>query len=153
SGHLLMIAHFLLSGYLFAWVLIGIDPGPKKWSPLMLLVILFATVSFHAFFGVILTGSQTLLAPNFFQALQLPWLTSPIKDQVTAGEIAWGVGELPTLILALLVARAWFRSDGAEAARRDRKADRDGDADLVAYNAMLTRRRESFADLDRREDS
>src|SRR5580765_4231479 len=153
TGHLLMLAHFLLTGYLFTWVLIGIDPGPKKWSPLLLLVILFATVSFHAFFGVILTGSQTLLAPGFFQALQLPWLTDPIKDQVTAGEIAWGVGELPTLILALLVARAWMRSDGAEAVRRDRQADRDGDAELTAYNEMLAQRRASFQHGDRREDS
>ena len=33
TGHMLMVIHFLLTGYLFAWVLIGIDPGPPKWSP------------------------------------------------------------------------------------------------------------------------
>ena len=33
TGHVLMIVHFLLTGYLFAWVLIGVDPGPPKWSP------------------------------------------------------------------------------------------------------------------------
>ena len=65
TGHLLMLAHFLLTGYLFTWVLIGIDPGVPRWSPLLLLVILFATISFHAFFGVSLTGSETLLAPDF----------------------------------------------------------------------------------------
>ena len=40
DGHLLMVAHFLLTGYLFTWVLIGIDPGVPRWNPLMLLVIL-----------------------------------------------------------------------------------------------------------------
>ena len=40
TGHVLMMVHFLLTGYLFVWVLIGIDPGPKKWPPLMLLVVL-----------------------------------------------------------------------------------------------------------------
>ena len=29
TGHLLMMAHFMLTGYLFVWVLIGIDPGPR----------------------------------------------------------------------------------------------------------------------------
>ena len=67
-----MMAHFLLTGYLFVWVLIGIDPGVPRWSPLMLLVILFATISFHAFFGVALTSSESLLAPDFFAQVNLP---------------------------------------------------------------------------------
>ena len=64
TGHVLMTVHFLLSGSLFAWVLVGTDPGPKRWPPLILLVILFATISFHAFLGVVITGSNSLLAPQ-----------------------------------------------------------------------------------------
>jgi putative copper resistance protein D len=60
TGHVLMTTHFLLAGYLFAWVLVGIDPGPKRWPPVMLLLILFGTISFHAFFGVALTSGTTL---------------------------------------------------------------------------------------------
>ena len=142
TGHLLMMAHFLLTGYLFVWVLIGIDPGPPRWSPLMLLVILFATISFHAFFGVALTGSETLLAPDFFLQLNLPWGPDPLADQHRAGEIAWGVGEAPTLILAVIVAVQWFRADEKESLRKDRQADRDGDAELRAYNEHLARLRE-----------
>jgi cytochrome c oxidase assembly factor CtaG len=142
TGHLLMMAHFLLTGYLFVWVMVGIDPGPRRWSPLMLLVILFATVSFHAFFGVALTGSSTLLAPDFFQALGLPWAPAPLADQRTAGEIAWGVGEGPTLVLAVVVAVQWFRSETRDAVRQDRQADRDGDAELTAYNEHLARLRD-----------
>lgn len=141
TGHLLMMGHFFITGYLFTWVLIGIDPGPRRWSPLLLLVVLFVTVSFHAFFGVILTGTEFLLAPDFFGQLNLPWLPDPWLDQYRAGEIAWGVGELPTLILALMVARNWVKSDQAETKRKDRQARRDGDAELVAYNAMLAERR------------
>jgi cytochrome c oxidase assembly factor CtaG/putative copper export protein len=142
TGHLLMMAHFLLTGYLFVWVMIGIDPGPRRWSPLMLLVILFATVSFHAFFGVALTGSSSLLAPDFFQALGLPWSPDALADQRTAGEIAWGVGEGPTLVLAVVVAVQWFRSETRDAVRQDRQADRDGDAELIAYNERLARLRD-----------
>ncbi|KRF28186.1 cytochrome c oxidase assembly protein [Phycicoccus sp. Soil802] len=137
TGHVLMMVHFLLTGYLFTWVLIGIDPGPKKWPPLMLLVVLFATMSFHAFFGVVMTGSSTLLAPGFFELVRLPWMTNPLGNQHEAGAIAWGIGEAPTVILTLLVAVAWVRTDRAETKRKDRQADRDGDAELAAYNAHL----------------
>ncbi len=142
TGHLLMMAHFLLTGYLFTWVLIGIDPGVPRWSPLMLLVVLFATISFHAFFGVALTGSEDLLAPDVFLQLNLPWGPDPLADQQRAGEIAWGVGEAPTLILAVIVAVQWFRADAKETARKDRQADRDDDAELRAYNERLARLRE-----------
>jgi putative copper resistance protein D len=137
TGHVLMMVHFLLTGYLFTWVLIGIDPGPKKWPPIMLLVVLFATMSFHAFFGVVMTGSTTVLAPEFFEVLKLPWMTDVLGDQKKAGAIAWGIGEAPTLVLTLLVAVAWVRSDPGESTRKDRQAARDGDAELAAYNAHL----------------
>lgn len=142
TGHMLMMFHFLLSGYLFVWVLVGIDPGPKKWPPLMLLVILFATMSFHAFFGVVMTGSTTLLAPDFFEVVKLPWMTDPLQDQKEAGAFAWGIGEAPTVALTLMVAIAWVRSDRIETRRKDRQADRDGDAELAAYNEHLKNLRE-----------
>ena len=137
TGHVLMTTHFLLAGYLFAWVLVGIDPGPRRWAPPLLLVILFGTISFHAFFGVALTTGTTLLAPTFFEGLHLPWAVDLLADQRTGGAVAWGIGELPTLILALLVTLAWVRSDSAESTRLDRQADRDDDAELRAYNAHL----------------
>ena len=137
TGHVLMTAHFLLAGYLFVWVLVGIDPGPKRWPPSLRLIILFVTISFHAFFGVALTTGTTLLAPTFYKSLHLPWAVDLLADQRNGGAVAWGVGELPTLILALLVTLAWVRSDAAETKRLDRQADRDDDADLKAYNAHL----------------
>ncbi|KGN40999.1 cytochrome c oxidase assembly protein [Knoellia aerolata] len=137
SGHLLMLAHFFLTGYLFTWVLIGIDPGPPKWSPAILLFILFATITFHAFFGVALTGTTFVLAPDFFEQVNLPWGPPLLADQERAGEIAWGFGEAPTLVLAILVARQWFRRDRQETVRLDRQAARDDDAALRAYNERL----------------
>lgn len=137
TGHVLMMVHFLATGYLFTWVLIGVDPGPKRWSPIALLVILFVTISFHAFFGVLITQSTELLAANYFGRLDLPWMTDPLADQRTGGAIAWGVGEVPTLVLAVTVAWQWFKSDDKESTRRDRRVDRDGDAELAAYNAHL----------------
>jgi cytochrome c oxidase assembly factor CtaG/putative copper export protein len=139
TGHVLMTVHFLLSGYLFAWVLVGTDPGPKRWPPLILLVILFATISFHAFLGVVITGSNSLLAPQFYTQLALPWVPDPLSDQHTGGAIAWGVGEAPTLALALMVTVQWLRQDRRETERLDRQAERDNDAELTAYNEGLAR--------------
>jgi putative copper resistance protein D len=138
TGHVLMTTHFLLAGYLFAWVLVGVDPGPRRWPPVLLLVILFGTISFHAFFGVALTSGSTLLAPTYYQGLHLPWVVDQLADQRAGGAVAWGIGELPTVILALLVTLAWVRTDGAESKRLDRKADRDDDAELKAYNVHLS---------------
>jgi cytochrome c oxidase assembly factor CtaG/putative copper export protein len=137
TGHVLMTLHFLLAGYLFVWVLVGIDPGPRRWPHSLRLVILFVTISFHAFFGVALTTGSAILAPTFYQGLHLPWTVDLLADQRNGGAVAWGIGELPTLILALLVTLAWVRSDAAETTRLDRQADRDDDAELKAYNAHL----------------
>ena len=140
TGHVLMNVHFLLVGYLFASVLIGVDPGPQRPPYPFRLVLLLATLSFHAFFGVALMSSTALLQGSFFQELQRHWGASLLSDQQTAGGIAWGVGDIPSLALALGIAVAWARSDDREARRRDRAADRDGGAELAAYNAELAAR-------------
>lgn len=48
-----------------------------------------------------------------------------------------GIGEVPTLLIAIGVAVMWSRSDAREMRRSDRAAIRTNDADLDAYNAML----------------
>lgn len=139
-GHELMHAHFLFAGYLMAYVLIGIDPGPRRPTPPMKLVMLFATMTFHAFFGISLIQGTAVLARQYFGGLGRTWGSQDLlADQRFGGGLAWGIGELPTLALALIVAWQWTQSDAREARRQDRAADRDGDADLKAYNAMLAR--------------
>lgn len=138
-GHLWMIVHFTLVGYLFANALVGIDPGPQRPGYPLRLVLLFATMVFHAFFGVVLTTGTSLLVADWYGNMGRDWGLSAIEDQQHGGGIAWGIGELPTLALAIIVALQWTRSDEREAKRRDRQAERDGDAELTAYNDMLAR--------------
>lgn len=137
TGHILMTAHFLATGYLFAWVLIGVDPGPPKWAPSMRLIVLLVTISFHAFFGVALMTGTTLLAPEFFTQVHVSWIPDVLADQRLGGSYAWGIGEVPTFMLAMFVVVAWVRTDAVEAKRVDRQAARDGGAELAAYNARL----------------
>jgi cytochrome c oxidase assembly factor CtaG/putative copper export protein len=145
AGHLWMVAHFTLVGYLFANALVGVDPGPSRPGYPLRLVLLFATMAFHAFFGVTLTSGTALLVPDWFGLMGRPWGPSAIVDQQKGGAVAWGIGELPTLLLAVGVAISWARSDAREARRSDRKAERDGDAELEAYNKMLAEKAEQAA--------
>ncbi len=137
AGHIVMVVHFMAAGYLFANALIGVDPSPGRPSHPMRLVLLLSTMAFHAFFGISLMTSETLLAPTWYGLMGRTWGADAISDQQYGGQIAWGLGELPTLILAIGVVTVWRAADAKERKRRDRKADRDGDAELEAYNAML----------------
>ncbi|MFV0427696.1 MAG: cytochrome c oxidase assembly protein [Beutenbergiaceae bacterium] len=136
-GHVLMIVHFVLTGYLFVNALIGVDPGPQRPRYPMRLMLLFATMAAHAFFGLALMSTTELLAADYYGALGLPWGVDALADQRNAGEIAWGIGEIPAVAIAVLLAVRWSRADERLARRSDRAADRDGDAELVAYNQML----------------
>jgi putative copper resistance protein D len=60
-------------------------------------------------------------------------------DTRTAGGIAWGIAELPTLLLIVVLGVQWARSDEREARRRDRRVEREGDLELDAYNERLAR--------------
>jgi len=137
TGHLLMHLHFLLSGYLFAWAMIGLDPGPRRLTHPVRLIVLLATMAFHAFFFLALMQGTTVLQARFFTDIARPWSTDLLADQRLGAGIGWGIGELPTLLLAVVVVTQWIRSDERSARRLDRQADRDGDAQLGADNRML----------------
>lgn len=136
-AHLAMNAHFLLVGYVFYWPLIGIDPAPRSLPPMGKVGLVFASMPFHAFFGIILMMSQAVIGANFYRSLALPWVPDLLADQHLAGGLAWATGEVPLVIVMFALLIQWWRSDQRLARRLDRKADADGDADLAAYNAML----------------
>lgn len=136
-GHQWMIIHFLIGGYLFALSMIGIDPVPYRFPYPLRLITLFATMASHAFFGVTMMTGDSLMLADWFGAMGRTWGATPLEDQSLGGGIAWGIGELPTLALALIVAVQWSRDDTRVQKRKDRAADRSGEAELAAYNEML----------------
>ena len=138
-AHLAMNFHFLAVGALFFWPLIGIDPAPRRLPPAGRLGVVFASVPFHAFFGVALMSSNLVIGAAFYRSLALPWVTDPLADQKLGGGLAWASGELPLLVVIIALLVQWSRQDERTARRDDRRADADGDADLLAYNAMLRR--------------
>ncbi|MCX8526753.1 MAG: bifunctional copper resistance protein CopD/cytochrome c oxidase assembly protein, partial [Candidatus Nanopelagicales bacterium] len=148
-GHIAMTVHFIASGYLFYWVLIGIDPRPKPlpyWARLLMLLVGMAV---HAFLAVVLMMSSQPLAPEWYGIVRPTWITDPLADSLTGGQVAWALAEVPGLIVLIAIAMQWARSDDREATRRDRAADRDGYHELDAYNERLA----AYAKRDSREQA
>ncbi|MBY3987772.1 bifunctional copper resistance protein CopD/cytochrome c oxidase assembly protein [Rhodococcus fascians] len=144
GAHLLMNLHFVLSGYLFYWTVIGVDPSPRKIAPVTKLAVVFGSLPFHAFFGVALMSMNTVMGAWFYRTLGLDWNSDLLGDQKLGGGIAWATGEVPLVLVMLALLIQWSRSDDRDARRGDRAAERDHDADLAAHNAM-------FAELARRD--
>ncbi len=136
-GHEWMIAHFLITGYLFVLTLIGIDPVPYRLPYPGRLLLLIGIMAMHAFFGIAIMMQSGLMVAEWFGSMGRTWGGTPLEDQYAGGGIAWSIGEIPTLILAITVAIQWSRSDDRDQRRRDRHADRTGDAELEAYNQRL----------------
>ena len=136
-GHQWMIVHFLITGYLFVQSLIGVDPQPHKPGFPIKLMLLIGTMAFHAFFGLGLMNEKSLLLADWFGSMGRTWGDDPLADQAVGGAFAWGVGELPTIVITLIVVTQWSRSDVKERRRLDRQSDRTGNKDLNDYNEML----------------
>jgi putative copper resistance protein D len=133
-AHQLMNLTIVVVGYLFFWVVIGVDPSPRPLPHVARLALLLASMPFHAFFGVAVFGAGTVIGQRFYGDLALPWVPDLLADQSLGGGVAWAAGEVPLLLVVVALLVQWSRSD-----RDGSRSDRDGDA----YRVML-------ADLARR---
>jgi putative membrane protein len=143
-GHNLMLIHFLLIGLLYFWGVMGVDPSPRKAhrgiralsSPVLRILEMVVTVPFHAFFGVVVMMSVDLIV-RFYAHPNPAWHLSALSDQQVGGGIAWGFTELPTLVVLGILFWQWQSTAARHDRAADRKADSDGDAERLAYNARL----------------
>nr|WP_218909510.1 cytochrome c oxidase assembly protein [Nocardiopsis sinuspersici] len=144
-GHMFMGVHFLLVGFLFYWIIVGVDPAPRKVPFLLRILLLLVVMGFHAFFGITIMMQSAPLAMDFYGQFEVPWMEGQAEDQYKGGGVAWALGEIPTALVMIALVRQWARDDEKEERRRERHSRRGGsdDADMDAYNAYL-------AELDRR---
>ena len=146
AGHLLMNIHFILAGFLFFHVIIGIDPNPRKYPHIVRIVILFAAMSLHAFFSIALMSESTLIDGDYYGSLETSWLPDLLKDQAMGGTVGWAMGEIPILLALIATFILWVRDDKRETVRIDRNEARlaaMGEPDeLAQYNAYLNKLQE-----------
>jgi len=134
-GHELMSVLFLATGYLFFWGLIGVDPGPRRLPFIGRLALLFATMPFHAFFGIAMMTRTTAAGAQFYGSVGLPWVTDVLDDQHLGGLIAAAPSSAPLVIVAVALVTQWARHDRHAAGGSDRHHGHGCDDD--AYTVML----------------
>lgn len=118
-GHAVMLTHFLVSGFLFFWLVLGVDPDRHRPSgPIRIPLIAASTVG-HTVFAVVLVFSTSVIGEAWFSTVDVAWDVSRRDDQALAGGIAWVVGELVMVGVLAVVIYRWFAL--AEKAGRTRR--------------------------------
>jgi cytochrome c oxidase assembly factor CtaG len=124
--HDLMHVHFVVAGCLFFWPIVGVDPVPGRVSHPFRILLLFATMPFHAFLGVAIMGvddsGKGLLAPEHY--LPLIGRADAVFQQQVGGGLIWASGDLVGLLFIFVAAAQWMAASEREAAREDRRLDR-----------------------------
>jgi len=138
GGHLGLELGFLAAGVLFTIPILSSDPLPIRMSYPARAIDLAAEVALHAFFGVFIMMSPSLILDSFANPPSSLGV-DPLADQGVAGGLAWSYGEGPTVLMLLYILHRWFHDDTRRAAAADARAARDGDPDLDAYNEYLAR--------------
>ncbi len=93
--------------------------------------------------------TSAVIAEDWYRSLALPWENHDLyADQQMGGGIAWATGEFPLMVVMIALLVQWQRSDERQAKRFDRKEERDHDAELDSYNAMLAEMRTGTTSSD-----
>lgn len=121
--HELVHVHFIITGCLFFWPLLGLDPLPNRWPYPARALLMVLSVPFHTVLGLTIMQSKTLLAGDYYPNLHLTW-SNPWTDQVTAGGILWAGGEIVSVTMLGILVMQWIKQSEREARRIDRALDR-----------------------------
>lgn len=97
--HLLVHAHMLVAGYLFAAALIGIDPNPHR-----------SGLPTRAVVLVLAGGAHNALAKLLYAHGSVAW--------ATGAQVMWYGGDAVDLLLAVVLFGQWYRHEGRRLARR-----------------------------------
>ena len=127
--HDLTHLHFLITGCLYWWLVVGVDPSRWHLSYPIKLGFLAVDIPVGTLLGLGLTQTNTSVAPAFHT----------LADTHNGGAILWIASEIFTFAAMGIVVFQWMRADVREAARSDRRAD-------VAFATRVARHQ---ADPDR----
>jgi cytochrome c oxidase assembly factor CtaG len=144
-GHAIMQLHFLFAGSLFFYVLVGVDPSPRRLPAMARLFLLLVVIPLHAFFSIAIMSDDSVLGGSYWTQLHRPYEQNLLDDQHLAGSVSWALGEIPMLVVIAAIFVQWLRSDTREAQRHERREARRpaGDTELDAYNRYLARLHEA----------
>jgi putative copper resistance protein D len=123
--HALEHGLYLLSGVLFWWPVVGLDPSPHRLAYPARILYVVLSMPLMAFLGVAIISASAPLYAHYAH-LPPPWGggTRALGDQNNAGALMWELGGVAALIAVLFVTGAWFRQDEARQRRIEEDIDR-----------------------------
>lgn len=129
-AHTAIAVYFFVTGVLFAWVVVGVDPTPRRLPNLARLGMLLAAMPSDTVFAAVLMTSHTVVGngpagDNFYRSLALPWVHDLLADQRVGGIVALVVTEVTLLAAVVVLLLRWSAVEHA--------------ADSAAERAMLER--------------
>lgn len=116
--------HFVLVGCLWFFSLLGVDPLPARPGYPLRMLAAFVTLPFHAWLGVAIMSMSSVIAADWYAALDRDWGAGPLADQRTAGGLLWASGDLVGLVVFAALFVQWVGASEREARREDRRLDR-----------------------------
>jgi len=123
--HASLHGHFILVGFLFFALVVGIDPiaGNLGYGARMLFVALM--LPFHAFLGVVLLSSDQVIGEGWYDQVVRDWGSSQIADQQAGAGLLWVFGEIIGVATLIIVAARWMAHEERVAQRNDRRLDEE----------------------------
>lgn len=109
--HQVVHVHFVASGCLFFWPLVGLDPLPRRLPNAARVALVFLAVPFHAILGVALLGTGHVLGGGAWS----------LADQQAGAGILWASGDLLALVVTGVVVVRWMAAEERAGARADRR--------------------------------
>ncbi len=136
-AHQLMLLYFMVTGYVFFNLIVGVDRQSWRLPHLVKLALMISVMPFHAIFAVGILMSQLLIGADFYKTIGVSWVGDLMADQNIAGQITWFMGEVPLFIAVIALSAQWFKADKSDAERIDATFDHSESDPLDAYNDML----------------
>ena len=125
--HDLLHLHLVVVGCLFFWPLLGIDPVPGRVGHPFRVLMLFATMPFHAFLGIAIMSVgdswSDVIAAQHYAGVGLT-LEQAVFQQQVAGGLLWSSGDFVGLLFIFVAVVQWMKASEREAVREDRRLDR-----------------------------
>ncbi|GAA3131697.1 cytochrome c oxidase assembly protein [Rhodococcus sp. NJ-530] len=120
--HLVINGTLLICGFMFFWVMVGVDPLPRRASPAIRTVLLLAAFFAYACLAAALIATDAVIADWYFTSLQRGWLEDLARDQRLGAGLILAVGVIPLAIATgiLVIRRCAGRETDSQQVRREK---------------------------------
>lgn len=114
--------HFVVSGYLFSWSIVGPDPAPDRPGLRTRVLVLVLAAAAHSFLAKLLHARAAELPPEH---------PHTVVEMEQAAQWMYYGGDLAEVLLATALFASWYRLDG-----RKRRSGRVGSSPILHFVAL-----------------